>query len=162
MHGGSVSVESAGLGEGSTFTIRLPLHQPTEVAQPVGQKTNSLGGHLKILIVDDNQDTVTSAAMLLRAYGHEVQTAHDGPTALELANAFQPQAILLDIGLPGMNGYEVAQSLRRRGFQNTTIIAVSGYAQAEDRQRSSEAGFDHHFVKPVDYANVLTILNAGN
>ena len=100
--------------------------------------------------------------MLLRAYGHDVQTAYDGPAALELARSFEPQAFLLDIGLPGMNGYEIARSLRQEGFEQATIVAVSGYGQAEDRARSQEAGFDHHFVKPVDYTAVLTVLQNAN
>jgi CheY-like chemotaxis protein/anti-sigma regulatory factor (Ser/Thr protein kinase) len=160
LHGGSVSVESPGLGQGSTFTVRLPLAEsPEEVAPQRLNKPPSLSQELRILVVDDNHDTAISAAMLLRAYGHVVQTAHNGAASLELARTFQPQVILLDIGLPGMNGYEVAQTLRREGFHDATIVAISGYGQVEDRQRSGQAGFDHHFVKPVDYAKVLAVLN---
>jgi PAS domain S-box-containing protein len=159
MHGGSISVESAGLGRGSAFTVRLPLAAQSEgEARLSSHPTVGPPARLRIMVVDDNHDTATSAAMLLRAYGHDVETAYDGPAALELARSFEPHAVLLDIGLPGMNGFEVAKSLRSDGFEATTIVAVSGYGQAEDRVRSQEAGFDYHFVKPVDYSAVLAVL----
>ena len=117
---------------------------------------------MKILVVDDNHDTTTTAAMLLETFGHDVRTANDGPAALEVARSFRPQVIILDIGLPGMSGYEVAQSLRQEGFANATIVAVSGYGQEDDRRRSLEAGFDHHFVKPIDYVQLLDVLQKTN
>jgi len=105
----------------------------------------------RILVVDDNTDAVESLALLLELEGHEVRTALDGPTALDLASEFQPQAILLDIGLPGMDGYEVARRLRERPeTREALIIAITGYGQQEDRALTKAAGFNHHLVKPVD------------
>ncbi|MGD9647139.1 MAG: PAS domain S-box protein [Pirellulales bacterium] len=162
MHGGSLSAASAGLGLGAEFTLRLPLIEaPSDAA---AQGTHSSGHPLppqKILVVDDNRDTARTSAMLLRAAGHEVEEAHDGPTALEVARRFHPQSILLDIGLPGLNGYEVCRTLRREGFDQTLIIAISGYGQPEDRHRSREAGFDQHLVKPVNHQVLLDLLRVG-
>jgi CheY-like chemotaxis protein len=160
MHGGSISAASEGIGKGSSFTVRLPL---SEAPAPHGRpsaKPRRPGDQrkLRILIVDDNQDTVTSCALLLKLIGHEVETAHDGPTALQRARDFKPQVLFLDIGLPGMNGYDVARTLRQEGFEQETMVAISGYGQAEDRQRSLEAGFDHHLVKPVDQDSLISIL----
>lgn len=161
MHGGSITATSAGLGLGAEFTVRLPtVPAPVESEAPRPADTAPVTAQ-KILVVDDNRDTAHAAALLLEASGHEVQTAHDGPTALEIARQFRPQSILLDIGLPGLNGYEVARTLRSEGFEQTTIVAISGYGQAEDRQRSREAGFDHHLVKPVNHRVLLDVLRAG-
>ena len=115
----------------------------------------------RILIVDDNQDTAESMARLLQYSGHEVQTAYDGPSAIEAARAHRPDVILLDIGLPGMSGHEVAARLRRDAvLKGSVIIAISGYGQEADRRRSLAAGFDSHLVKPVDF-DVLRALLAG-
>ncbi|MBP1150927.1 MULTISPECIES: response regulator [Methylocaldum] len=105
----------------------------------------------RILVVDDNTDAVESLALLLELEGHDVRTALDGPAALDLASEFRPQAVLLDIGLPGMDGYEVARRLRERPeTREALIIAITGYGQQEDRALTKAAGFDHHLVKPVD------------
>jgi signal transduction histidine kinase/ActR/RegA family two-component response regulator len=152
MHGGTIAAQSAGLGRGSTFTVRLPLaDQAPEVEEPesdVDGHTRNRQRH-KILVVDDNRDTATSCSMLFKTLGHDVLTAYDGVAALELARTFHPDAIFLDIGLPGMNGLDVAKTLRREGHKIELIVAVSGYGQPEDRQRSRDAGFDEHLVKPV-------------
>jgi CheY-like chemotaxis protein len=108
-------------------------------------------------VVDDNRDTANSCALLLKALGHEVDTAFDGVTAVERAREFNPQVLFLDIGLPKMNGYDVAKTLRNEGFDQM-MIAVSGYGQPEDRQRSREAGFDYHLVKPVDQAALTAVV----
>jgi signal transduction histidine kinase/CheY-like chemotaxis protein len=160
MHDGTLSASSDGLGHGSTFTVRLPLsEEPASRAATTPQEMRlDRRVRLRILVVDDNRDTAISGAMLLQTLGHEVETAFDGPSALEVARTFKPQALFLDIGLPGMTGYEVARTLREEGFQEQTIVAVSGYGQAEDRKRSREAGFDHHLVKPVDRAALLSVL----
>jgi signal transduction histidine kinase/CheY-like chemotaxis protein len=162
MHGGTVFAASEGPGHGSTFTLRLPLSETHAAAceKPGQQPAVPVQPSMRVLVVDDNRDTALGAALLLEATGHEVETAFDGPTAIELARSFQPQAILLDIGLPGMTGYEVARRLRNDGFQDVTIIAVSGYGQPDDRRRSREAGFDHHLVKPVDQAVLQGVLAA--
>jgi signal transduction histidine kinase/ActR/RegA family two-component response regulator len=163
MHGGSITADSQGLGQGSTFTVRLPISReaPTNghatkqaaIASPLPPQ--------KILVVDDNRDTATACARLLKGLGHDVQTAYEGKTALEVARSFRPRTIFLDIGLPGMNGYQVAKTLRDEGFTNEAIIAVSGYGQPEDRQRSREAGFDDHLVKPVHQDALVSVLQRG-
>ena len=113
----------------------------------------------RILVVDDNVDAVESLAMLLKADGHDVRTAHDGARALELAESFHPELIVLDIGLPGMNGYELAQRIRARpDLGAPTLVALTGYGQQEDRKRARAAGFDHHFIKPADVGALQRLL----
>src|SRR3954471_13870213 len=160
MHGGVITADSDGLGKGSKFTVRLPISRlapAVESLSPRSVATLSQSPQ-KILVVDDNRDTATSCARLLKGMGHEVQTAFDGLAALEAARSFKPQTILLDIGLPGMNGYEVAKTLRNEGFESEVIVAVSGYGQPEDRERSREAGFDDHLVKPVHRDAIVAVL----
>jgi CheY-like chemotaxis protein len=154
MHGGTIAASSEGLGKGSTFTVRLPVCDQAVVRDTPQQPEDELGEQpvYRVLVVDDNHDTAHSCAMLLKTMGHEVRTAHDGQMAIEVAKSFHPQVLLLDIGLPGMNGYEVARTLRNDGFKDELMIAVSGYGQPDDRRRSKEAGFDDHLVKPVDQA----------
>ena len=163
MHGGEIMAFSEGLGKGSKFTVRLPIsHEVPEggaqAARPSGASQQS---PQKVLVVDDNRDTALSCARLLKGMGHDVQTAFDGQTALEAAQSFKPQAIFLYIGLPGMNGYEVAKTLREQGFAKELIVAISGYGQPEDRERSREAGFDDHLVKPVPRDALAMALQLG-
>ena len=164
MHGGTISAASDGLGRGATFTVRLPLSELPEVEQPHALPIVRLDGHarLRILVVDDNHDTANSGAQLLKTLGHEVETAFDGPTAVRMAHSFRPHALFLDIGLPGMTGYEVVRKLRQEGFEQAKFVAVSGYGQPDDHRRSREAGFDHHLVKPVDPASLLSALSDGS
>jgi signal transduction histidine kinase/CheY-like chemotaxis protein len=157
MHGGSVTAASVGAGHGSEFTVRLPLKSPqprkSDPALPVVGLPDgpSRTAACKVLVVDDNTDAVQSLALLLRMWGHEVRVAHDGPTALALAAEFQPEAVLLDIGLPGMDGYEVARRLRQHpGTAQVLLVAITGYGQEDDRLHSQAAGFDQHLIKPVD------------
>jgi len=113
----------------------------------------------RILVVEDNADTAESMARLLRLLGYEVQIAHDGPRAIEMALRQRPDFVLLDIGLPGMDGYEVAVRLRQEAScQDAVLIAISGYGRSEDRQRSREAGIDHHLIKPIDHHELLALL----
>jgi two-component system CheB/CheR fusion protein len=120
---------------------------------------NTTSSPLRILVVDDNQDSAETLALLLTFSGHDVRVAHEGDTALETASAFLPQVIILDIGLPKMDGYEVARRLRAQPqFKNCYLIALTGYGQDEDRQRSKEAGFDHHMVKPVDPVELQSLI----
>jgi CheY-like chemotaxis protein len=117
------------------------------------------GRFARILVIDDNEDAARSMAKLLRMLGHEVDLAYDGPSGIDAARSFRPDVVLLDIGMPGMNGYEVAARLRQEeGCRDALIIAASGYGQEEDRRRSREAGFDHHLVKPIDYDLLNTLL----
>jgi PAS domain S-box-containing protein len=164
MHGGSVSGQSEGQNKGSVFTVRLPAadeHSVGKAAAPVAPARRQRCS--RILIVDDNADTLRGMAKLLKLLGHEVATAHDGPSGLEAARNFRPNVVLLDIGLPGMNGYEIAPLLRREEYgDKLRIIAISGYGQEEDRRRSREAGFDHHLVKPIDHDALLTLLSGSS
>jgi PAS domain S-box-containing protein len=154
MHGGRVEAFSEGPGRGSEFVVWLPLLSeapPSEPPQPHSRPQSSGRGQRKILAVDDNLDAANTLAMLLRILGHDVRTAHDGPSAIEAAQAWRPDIVLLDIGLPGMDGYEVARRLRALpDLRACILVAVTGYGQEEDRRRSANAGFDHHLVKPVD------------
>jgi PAS domain S-box-containing protein len=161
MHGGTVQVHSEGLGLGSEFTIRLPV--AAAIARPSSQPAvrdpipATVGR--RILIVDDSEDGAESLAMLLRLGGHETYQAHDGQEAIKAAERLRPDAMLLDIGLPILNGYEVCRRIRKEKWgQHLTIVALTGWDQEEDRHRSREAGFDAHMVKPVDHDELLKLL----
>jgi CheY-like chemotaxis protein len=161
MHGGTVQASSEGVGKGSQFEVRLPALPPVKRPQeePPVEKVVPNGQSLKILVVDDNMDAAETLSHLLDLWGHSVITAYDGMTALEEAEAFHPDYVLLDIGLPGMDGYQVAERLRqRKEFEGTRLVAVSGYGLGENRRRSEEAGFDHHLTKPVDPDVLLGLL----
>ncbi|MGQ0701681.1 MAG: hybrid sensor histidine kinase/response regulator [Gemmatimonadales bacterium] len=156
MHGGTLTAASAGPGHGSEFTIRLPVQvpaestegQPDQVAIPLRAGARF---PLRILIVDDNRDAADSLGALLRVQGHSIQVAYDSRAAIEAGPVFEPQAILLDIGLPGLNGYETAQQVRQQPWgRDLLLIAVTGWGQEDAKRRSWEAGFDSHLVKPVD------------
>jgi CheY-like chemotaxis protein/two-component sensor histidine kinase len=150
MHGGTIQATSAGFRQGSEFVVRLPLRDQS--AQPQAPIRSDAGRHTsrRIVLIDDNQDAAESLAMLLRLKGHDVQIAYDGASGLELALESDPDCVLVDIGLPGMDGYEVAKRLRsRERGARPLLIALTGYGQQEDRARSRQAGFDHHLVKPV-------------
>ncbi|HET6892698.1 MAG TPA: ATP-binding protein, partial [Pyrinomonadaceae bacterium] len=159
MHGGTIEAHSAGLEQGSEFTVRLPVAREA-APKPASSKMELKAPRpLRVLVVDDNVDTAESMAILLSATGHESRVAHSGETALEAAFEYQPNIVLLDIGLPGMNGYEVAKQLRQHPqTKNATLIAVTGYGQDVDRQHSQKAGFDHHLVKPADFAKLEELL----
>jgi two-component system, chemotaxis family, CheB/CheR fusion protein len=191
LHGGSVEVTSAGLGEGSEFTVRLPLADVSGVASvaPVAPaadtadladpaESTSAGAGVpgdpelvglsfpatprahRILVLDDNLDQAGSLSLLLTLWGHDVRTTHDGPAALAEAAAFRPEVVILDIGLPGMDGHEVARRLRRDpAFRETVLIALSGYGTDEDRRQSQEAGIDTHLVKPVEPGALRALLS---
>jgi PAS domain S-box-containing protein len=153
MHGGSVEARSDGPGRGSEFVVRLPLagaadaeHGP-EAGEPATQHPSA---SRRVLVVDDNADSAESMCLLLEMWGHEARATRDGEEAIKIAAEMRPQLILLDIGLPGMDGYEVARRLRQiPELQGTVLAAMTGYGQDEDRRRSQEAGFAHHLVKPV-------------
>jgi PAS domain S-box-containing protein len=151
MHGGTAEASSAGLGRGSEFVVRLPI-PPGELPAEPGDGPASAAApraKLRVLIVDDNVHAAESLAVLVQLWGHETHVAHDGPEALEAACEFRPEVVLLDIGLPRMDGYRVARRLRDEGFAGL-LVAMTGYGQDEDRRRSRDAGFDQHLVKPVD------------
>jgi CheY-like chemotaxis protein/two-component sensor histidine kinase len=161
LHGGSVVAHSDGPNRGAEFVVRLPAgkqHGGTrgEAGDGPGDVPDA---SLRILVVDDNVDSATTMAALLGMYGHEVRTAHDGLQALEEVSGFQPHVVILDIGLPKMNGYTVASRIRQRSdISQPLLIAVTGWGQEEDRLRSKAAGFDHHLVKPVDPPALIALL----
>ena len=160
IHGGTITAASPGIGQGSTFTVRLPAlsmessvteSTPTECAIPMSK--------FRILVVDDYADAAESLAMLLQAEGHEVQTADCGMKAIEQAQVFNPQIVLLDIGLPDLDGYEVAKRLRMLpGSRDAILIALTGYGQTEDIERSKSAGFNHHLLKPLNFEKLSALL----
>jgi CheY-like chemotaxis protein len=156
MHNGIVQARSEGLGHGCEFVVKLPL-----VVQALRQDHAPEGGRQadqqpppsgkRLLVVDDNQDAANSLAMLLRLQGHEVRVAFSGMAALEMTKTYTPDVVFLDIGMPGMDGYEVARRLRQTpGLEKTVLAALTGWGQQEDRRRTAEAGFDHHLVKPPE------------
>lgn len=160
LHGGKVEVFST-LRQGSEFVVRLPAESPKsmETPQVVATVPTKLLISLRILIVDDNVDTVLSFSMLLKESGNEIRTAHDGPSAVKIAMEYIPDVVLLDIGLPGLNGYEVAKQIRNQpSLKNIVLVALTGYGQEPDRQASMEAGFNHHLIKPARLEQVQKIL----
>jgi PAS domain S-box-containing protein len=160
LHNGSVSASSEGIGRGSEFVVRLPIakEDPTPSSQQALGEPQLTTGR-RILIVDDNRDSALSLAILLRIAGNETQTAHDGLDAVKAAATFRPDVVLLDIGLPGLNGYEVARKIREQPWGNTLVlVALTGWGQDEDRKKSKAAGFNGHMVKPVDHAALAKLL----
>jgi PAS domain S-box-containing protein len=160
MHGGRVEAKSEGLGKGSEFVVRLPVvieaSKPQESGDAEGKPAKS---SLRILIVDDNRDSADSLGMMLRIMGNDTRTAYDGQAGVDLAGEFRPEVLLLDIGLPKLNGYEACRRIREQPWgKGIVLIAVTGWGQDDDRRRSHEAGFDHHMVKPLDPQNLMQML----
>jgi CheY-like chemotaxis protein len=169
LHGGRVTAHSEGPGTGAEFVVRLPAPfggggDRDGPAQPPRPEAVCDPPRRRILVVDDNQDAADSLAKLLtRAMGQQVEVAYDGPGALEVADRFRPDVILLDLGLPGMSGFEMAERLRRRAeFRGTLLVAVTGWGQEDDKRRSKEAGIDFHLVKPVDPAALRGLIASGS
>lgn len=159
MHGGRVEAHSEGIGRGSEFCVRLPLTQAPPETTREGTGVVKTEAGRRILVVDDVRDVADSLAMVLETSGADVRVAYDGPTALELFAAFEPDAVLMDLGMPEMDGYEAARRLRRlKGGENVTLVALTGWGQDEDRRRAEEAGFDKHLVKPVDVEALESLL----
>jgi PAS domain S-box-containing protein len=162
LHGGTLEARSEGADRGAEFVLRVPLSQAPALCEPphAEQKTAL---PRRILVVDDNVDAATTLDVLLRSLGHDTRVAHDGMTALDIAREFRPEVILLDIGMPGLDGYEVARRLRAMNHGQTfRIVAISGWGQEADRTRSKEAGFDLHLVKPVDPGVLVSVLEQRN
>ena len=161
LHGGSIEAQSDGLNRGSTFLVKLPLAvaaAPARERAAEGRAAGDAFGH-RILVADDNVDFATSFALILRMLGNDVRIAYDGAEALELAGDFAPEFCFLDIGLPRLSGYDLAQRLRASDVtRNSMLIAVTGWGQEKDRQRAHESGFDHHMVKPVDPGQIEDLL----
>ncbi|MEO7135987.1 MAG: ATP-binding protein [Vicinamibacterales bacterium] len=158
MHGGVITAHSEGRGKGSEFTVRLPLTSRIAADPPVAERDAPVTPARKILIVDDNPDVAEISALLLKGAGCDVRVAYDGNEALATAESFQPEMVFMDLGMPGMDGYEVCRRIRASTWgQAVQLIAVSGWARPEDQQRSAAAGFNRHLVKPVDPTTIIEI-----
>jgi len=163
LHGGTVEARSAGLGEGSEFLVLLPVADSSTVrgGRPGAGAAEADRPISRVLVVDDSEDIAESLGRVLSLKGHEVHLAHDGEKAFALAGSLRPDIAVLDIGLPGMNGYELARAIRKQPWGRAiTLIAVTGWGQLNDRRRSSEAGFNHHLVKPVEPTTLLQLIGA--
>jgi CheY-like chemotaxis protein len=161
MHGGRVEARSAGLGQGSEFIVRFPasLALLDDNLDTIDREAPPNGDSLRVLIVDDNTHAAESLAIVVKLWNHDARVAYAGPDAINLAETYRPQVVLLDIGLPGMDGYSVARSLRSRSeFSDILLVAMTGYGRDEDLQRSKSAGFDRHLVKPIDFDELQSIL----
>ena len=161
LHGGTVEASSAGMGQGSEFSVCLPCVRQTQIQtesnvnlEPQGAETPAM----RILVADDNVDSADCLARLLKIAGHELRVAYDGPTALALATTFQPKVVLLDIGIPGSSGYEVAERLRQFGDEECHLSGYYRMGQPEDQERLREAGFDYHLLKPVNPESLQQLL----
>jgi CheY-like chemotaxis protein/two-component sensor histidine kinase len=158
MHGGTVTAASEGEGRGSTFTVRLPMAEPKPATRRDSPKGRSVPRR-RVLVVDDHRDGADSLAMMLRLLGEDVRTAHDGIEALEAAGQFRPEVILMDVGMPRLNGLDATRRVREQPWGRTiTIIALTGWGQENDRERSQLAGCDGHLVKPVDPLELQKLL----
>ena len=170
MHGGTVQARSGGIGRGSELIVRLPAL--VDAALPAAEVAAGGQPHLsarrassprRILIVDDNEDSSESLMMLLAEWGHDVRTAPDAERALEEARSFRPQMMFVDIGLPGMNGYQLARAVRGMpGMEDVVLVAVTGYGRDEDRKASMDAGFDDHWVKPIDLGELSSFTSGSH
>jgi two-component system, sensor histidine kinase len=159
LHGGTIEATSRGLGHGSEFIVRLPMEASPRPQEPVQEPVRASHPR-RILVVDDNQDAAESLTLLLRAAGHDASLAMDGPAALRLAQDLRPEVVFLDIGMPRMNGYEVARRLRQQAWaKRTHLVALTGWGQEEDRRLAHEAGFDDHLVKPASAAMLSQVLS---
>jgi CheY-like chemotaxis protein len=160
MHDGSVEVKSDGPGQGSEFTVRLPVVVcPADRMSPLAKDELAEAALRRILVVDDNRDAADSLGMMLRLLGNKVQTAYDGHTAVQMAEGFRPDVVLLDIGLPKLDGHEVCRRIREQPWgSGMVLIAVTGWGQEEDKLRSQEVGFNFHMVKPIDPAALAKLL----
>jgi CheY-like chemotaxis protein len=159
MHGGSIEATSPGIGQGSTFTVRLPLAVHAGASEEETGPEDPAGG-LRILVVDDNRDSADSATDVLRLLGNQVETAYDGPSGIVLARRLRPQVILLDLAMPGMDGFEARKQLRdEAGGTAAFLVAMTGFGNEEDKRRTRAAGFDAHLTKPVELDALVTLLN---
>ena len=160
MHGGTVTAASEGLGNGSTFTVTLPVLRSSSHRQRLRRRPDRAAvPRRRILVVDDNRDAADSLASMLELMGQEVQTAYSGAEAIAAAARFRPAVIFMDIGMPGLNGYDATQQIRAQTSGHAVkVIALTGWGQEHDRTRSREAGCDGHLVKPIDVTELETLL----
>ena len=162
LHGGTIEARSEGIGQGSEFIVRLPVGQVGQSPEePMNGKSMAPSRPLRVLVVDDNRDAADSCAMMLKLSGHQVETAYNGTRALQVGESFRPHVVLLDIGLPDINGYEVARRIRDSAWgADLPLVAVTGWGKEEDRERAYAAGFDHHLTKPVVPEAVESVVSA--
>ena len=161
MHGGSVAARSAGVGRGSEFVVHLPLarHEAARARAAAGATARKIAGLPRVMVVDDNRDAADSLAAVLKLLGAEVRVTNDGRTALDELGAFRPAVVFLDLGMPGMDGYETARHMRaREDTRSTLIIALTGWGQESDRRQTQAAGFNQHLVKPADITALRAVL----
>jgi len=161
LHGGRIEAKSAGPGKGSEFTVRLPvsrlMHAPARSSAKPARR--SMAGRRRVLIVDDNVDAAETLSMVVATMGHDAETVHNGPAALDAASNKRPDLVLLDISMPGMDGFTVARRLRSQpGLRDIRVVALTGFGQQADRRRTREAGFDDHLVKPVSPEDLRRLL----
>ena len=161
LHGGIVEAKSEGLGRGSEFIVKLPIVAPGAVEAPPADAPAPAPIGRRVLVADDNQDAADSLAMILEMAGHDVRVVHDGQSAVSAAQSFRPETVLLDIGMPQLNGYDVARALRQEPWgAGITLIALTGWGQESDRQKAMNAGFNHHLTKPVDPAMLESLIRS--
>ncbi len=162
LHGGTVEARSEGIGRGSEFIVRLPVGQPgTGPEEPAPRKSAAPGRKLRVLVVDDNRDAADSCATMLELSGHQVLTAYNGTRALQAGESFEPDIVLLDIGLPDLNGYEVARRIRASTWgADVALVAVTGWGKDEDREHAFAAGFNQHLTKPVAPEDVESVVRS--
>lgn len=159
MHGGTLNAHSDGPGRSATFTVRLPIAELARETPPAPSTPDASLDKKRVLVVDDNRDAGDTLGMILSELGAEVRVVHDGMQALEAFAAYHPAVVLLDIGMPGMNGYEVAGAIRSRfPGQTGVLVALTGWGQEDDRRRAKEAGFNHHITKPVEIEALQQLL----
>jgi CheY-like chemotaxis protein len=162
LHDGSVEARSDGLGRGSSFIVKLPI--PSRAPQRLNgaraiEHEQRAKARRRVLVVDDNLDAADTLAMLITTQGHEVRSAYDGEEAVQVALAFQPDVVLMDIGLPKLHGLEAGKRIRAARGSDLTLIAITGWGQDEDRRRSQQAGFDYHLTKPVDGEAIVRLID---
>ena len=164
MHGGQIGAHSAGVGQGSELVVRLPIAAPARLdaaAAPSDEARRAEGAARRILVADDLRDSADSLAALLRSLGHEVHVAYDGENAFRLAQSLLPEVVLLDLGMPALNGLDVCRRIRAEPWGRAMrVIAQTGWGQAEDRRRTRGAGFNHHVVKPIDVAALDALIRS--
>ncbi len=151
LHGGTVRAQSAGPGRGATFTVRLPAIDEPVMDMVVAASAMDSAAAMSVLIIEDNEDARVALAMLLEAESYSVREAANGPDGVAAAQTYEPDVALVDIGLPGLDGYAVARAIRASGNTRTLLVALTGYGQPSDARLAMEAGFDRHLVKPVDF-----------
>jgi CheY-like chemotaxis protein/anti-sigma regulatory factor (Ser/Thr protein kinase) len=159
MHGGTIQASSPGVGRGSTFTVRLPMASHAAAPAQAQAPQDDATGDLRVLVIDDNRDSADSATDVLRLLGNRVESAYDGESGVAVAQRFRPHMVLLDLAMPGMDGFEARRRLRDDGAAQAFLVAMTGFGNEEDKRRTRAAGFDAHLTKPVELDALVSLLN---